>query len=830
MMVKTPVVMVIAAVSLAVGIASNTITFSVANGFFFRPFPYTEQERLIVVYENHRKNTDDEFVAPANFLDWRERATVFEDLVAYDVVPANLTGGAEPEGVRLVVASPETFATLGRAPFLGRDFRPEEGEGDHVVVLSYAFWQRYFAENEAVLGADVTLDGEPHTVIGVMPEDFDFIPANVDIYRPTHWSERREDRDHRFLLVLGRLAPDRTIDEAQAEMGTIAGQLEKEFPEANQGYGARAIVLRELFPGPTDTTLMIILMTVAGFVLVIACANIANLLLARAEGRQREVAVRTAMGAGRGRILRQLLTESVLLAFVGGGLGTWLSVYGVRWVATAMPAELPRSFMPVLDATVLLYTVGVSLLAGMIFGIAPALHALGGDIRESLGESTRGGTASRSRNRLRSAFVIAELAAALSLLVGGGVLMNIFDELVYTSPGFETRGVLTAQLTVSEDRYPDDTAVTRFYEEAIRRLGDVPGIESVAAMNQLPRSRGVSHTELTIDGRPEPPANEEPTADWQSVNPMYFEALGVPILSGRSLRETDREDTEPVVVVNERFAEVFFADEERLGNHITVLGASRRVVGVSRNVFQTRMPHEGGKIGPTLYLPMAQHASRSMSLAMRVVGEPAALAPAVRSAIWSVDPDQPVSAVMSLDEHIASQLSGPKIISVVLGMFGSAALLLSAIGIYGVMAHSVAQRTREIGIRMALGAANNDVVKLVTRQGMRLAAIGLALGAPIAYGIVRAIRSMLFSTDVVDPGLVLTVTGTLVAVAFVATYLPALRASKIEPVRALQTEKRFVSPLVSPELPAERDAGDGDPSAVGGHLRLQQLAVLIALL
>ena len=787
MMVKAPVVMAVAAVSLAVGIAANTVTFSVANGFFFKPFPYAEQDRLVVVYENHQKNLDDEGASPANYLDWRERSTVFEELIAYEIVRANLTGGDEPERVRLVNTSPETFGMMGRQPFIGRDFDTDEGSRGGVVILSFPFWQRYFGEEAAILGDEITVDGVPHTVIGVMPEDFDFIPANVDVYRPTDWTDSRDDRDGRSLLVMGRLVEGHGIEEAQAELEAVASQLETEYPDANAGYGVHAIPLRELFPGPTDTMLMYILMTVAGFVLLIACANIANLLLARAEGRQREIAVRTAMGAGRARILRQLLTESVLLAIVGGALGTLLSIYGVRGVASGMPAELPRSFMPVLDATVLMYTLAISMLAGIVFGIAPALHSFAGDLRESLGE-TRGGTVSRQRNRLRSAFVVIELAAALALLVGGGVLLGIFTELVNRSPGFESKGVLTAQLTVSEDRYPSDADVFRFYEEAIRRLEEVSGIETVAAMNDLPRSRGVSNTEFTIDGREQPLVNEEPTADWQSVNPEYFSALGVPVSSGRALSDTDRTDTQLVTVVNERFVEVFLPDEEPLGTQITVLGASRQIVGVSKNVFQTRMPREGGKIGPALYLPMAQKPVRNMSLAMRASGEPAALASAVRAAIWKVDPAQPVTAIQTLDEHIATQLSGPRIISFVLALFGAAALMLSAIGIYGVMAHSVAQRTREIGIRMALGAAGKDVVKLVTRQGMSLAAIGLGVGAPLAYAMVRAIQTMFLANGLIDPKPIVGVTVTLAAVAFTATFLPALRASRVQPTRALQTE------------------------------------------
>jgi putative ABC transport system permease protein len=789
MLAKSPVLVAVAAVSLAMGIVANTTTFAVANGFLFAPWPFEDQDELMLVWEIHQKDDDEQAVSPGNFLDYRERTTVFEDLVAYDIVPANLTGGEEPERVRLVPTSPKTFPLLGREPVLGRDF--EEGEGvagqGSVVILSHPFWKRYFGQDRAVLGRTVTLDGKPFTVVGVMPEDFDFLPADVDIFRPTSWADRREDRE-RTLLLIGRLKPGRSREEAQAEVETISAQLAKEHPETNEGYHARVMGMRDYFPGPTDTWLMYILLTVAGFVLLIACANIANLLLARAESRQREVAVRTALGAGRSRILRQLLTESVLLALLGGVLGTVLSVYTIRWVSESMPAMLPRSFMPELDAAVLLYTLALSMLAGIVFGVAPALHTFG-DLREALGENSRGGTTTRKRNRLRSAFVVTELAAALALLIGAGALLNIFQKFVMANPGFEVKGVLTAQLTASENRHPDNADLRIFYREVIRRLGETPGIESVAAMAQLPRSRAESRTKFTIDGRPTPRYNEEPETGWQSVNAAYFEALGVPVLSGRSIAGADLEDSAPVAVVNESFVETFFPEEDPIGKGLTVMGKSRRIVGVSKNIYQTRMPERGAKIGPVLYLPMEQEPVRSMSFAMRVRGEPTSFASGVRAAVWAVDPEQPVSAVQPLTDHIATELAGPNILLIVLSVFGSMALLLSAIGVYGVMAHGVAQKTREIGIRMALGAGATDVVRLVTFQGLRLLALGFVLGAPFAFALTRAVRAAFSSSvSVASPELVLAVTAVLAFVAALATYLPARRASRLQPVRALSTE------------------------------------------
>ena len=789
MLAKTPVVAAVAAVSLAMGIAANTTTFAVANGFLFAPFPVLRPGRarpdLGGPFEEHGRRVGLARELPG-LPDARDGLRARGRLRRREREPdgrgsagEGAPGEDEPRDLRVARAD-----TVSRPRLRGEG--RIEGAGS-VAVLSHPFWQRYFAADRSVLGRRVGIDGKSFDIVGVMPEDFDFLPADVDLFVPTNWEHRSSDRD-RGLLVLGRLKDGRTPEEAESEITAISSQLAKEYPAANEGYRSVTMPLRDYFPGRTDTLLMYILLTVSGFVLLIACANIANLLLARAEVRQREVAVRTALGAGRTRILRQLLTESVLLALMGGALGTLLSVYSVRWVRQSMPAQLPLSFLPEMDRTVLLYTLATSMLAGMIFGIMPALHTFSDDLREALGDSTRGGTATRKRNRLRNAFVVAEIGAALALLIGSGALMNIFREFIMPDPGFEVEGILTAQLTVSEDRHPTDADVQRFHREVVRRLSEIPGVTGVAAMNELPRSRGSSTTEFTIEGRATPRNNEEPVTGWQAVNGAYFTTLGVPMREGRGVTEEDRDDTEAVAVVNQSFVETFFPDEDPLGKRVVMMGKPRRVVGVSKNIYQSRMPDDGGKLGPVVYLPMEQQAARSKSFALRVEGEPSTYADALRAAIWAVDPEQPVSNVQTLTQHIDTELAGPNIIFVVLSIFGVTAILLSAMGIYGVMAHGVAQKTREIGIRMALGAAGRDVVGLVTRQGMRLALFGLLLGAPFAFALTRLVGSTFVTTSGASPQLVLLVVGMLTAVAFVATYLPALRASRIQPVRALSTE------------------------------------------
>lgn len=793
MLLKAPVVSLIAVLSLSLGIAVNSMQFSIFNSFMLEPFPYHNQDELLLIWQTHRSQTGNDGVSAANFLDIREAATRFRSLDAYSIAPANLTGVDEPLQINAVTSTPGLFRTLGVQPSFGRDFRDDEGVdgANRVVILHHDFWQSRFLGDPGVLGRIITVDGVQHSVVGVMPEDFDLFPANVELWTPSDLADMSSQRDVRAFIVMGRVDPGVSQDQVQAEMSSIFARLEAQYPEANEGYGINVDTLSDLFPGETDAALMYILTTVTILILLIACANVANLLLARAEGRQKEVAVRTALGAGRTRLIRQLLTESIFMALVAGVLGTIMSIKAVALLQTVMPPELPDAFLPRLKPEVLLATLGVSLLAGIAFGLAPALHAVGGNLRDSLTDGSRRGTVGIRRRRLRNAFVIGEIAVALAMLSGAGMLTEAFNEIVYAPPGYTPERLLTFQLSLPEAKYPDEPAMLAMYEEVIRRLEEVPGVESATAMASLPRSRGNPSTAFTVDGRPEPEPSERPSALYQTVDPGYFDNLGIELVAGRFLAESDGVDASGVAVVTRGFSSRFFADEGSLGHRITVRGESREIVGVVGDVLQSRMPGDDGFEGsdPLIFLPMAQQTRRAMAFAVRSASDdPAALSAEVRAAVWSVDPDQPIGLLRTLDDHVWESLSGPITIARFLTIFGVIAMALAALGIYGVIAHSVSQQTREIGIRMALGAERGDVVRRITGQGLTLSGIGILIGLPLAWAMTKVIASSLNGIADLTAGSFPLILAGLTAVAIIASYLPARRAAAVEPVRALQSE------------------------------------------
>ncbi|MCH7565520.1 MAG: ABC transporter permease [Gemmatimonadetes bacterium] len=793
MLLKSPVVSVVAVLSLSIGIAVNSMQFSIFNSFMLEPFPYHNQDELLLIWQTHRSQTGNDGVSAANFLDIREAATTFRSLDAYSIEAANLTGVDEPLQINAVTSTPGLFRTMGVQPSLGRDFRDDEGVdgANRVAILHHDFWQARFLGDPGVLGKVVTVDGTQYSVVGVMPEDFDLFPANVELWTPSNLADMTSQRDVRAFIVMGRVDPGVSQDQVQAEMSSIFARLEAQYPEANEGYGINVDTLSDLFPGETDAALMYILTTVTILILLIACANVANLLLARAEDRQKEVAVRTALGAGRRRLIRQLLTESVFMALVAGVLGTIMSIKAVALLQTVMPPELPGAFLPRLKPEVLLATLGVSLLAGIAFGLAPALYAVGGDLRDSLTDGSRGGTVGVRRRRLRNAFVIGEIAVALAMLSGAGMLTEAFNEIVNAPPGYAPERLLTFQLSLPEAKYPDEPAMLAMYEEVLRRLEEVPGVESATAMASLPRSRGNPSTAFTVDGRPEPEPNERSSALYQTVDPGYLKNLGVELVAGRFLLESDGVEASGVAVVTRSFASKFFADEDPLGHRLTMRGESREIVGVVGDVLQSRMPDDDGFEGsdPLIFLPMAQQTRRSMAFAVRSASDdPAALSADVRTAVWSVDPDQPIGLLKTMDDHVRESLSGPITIARFLTIFGVIAMALSAIGIYGVIAHSVSQQTREIGIRMALGAEQGDVVRRITVQGLTLSGIGILIGLPLAWAMTKVIASSLNGIADLTAGSFPLILISLTTVAMIASYLPARRAAAVEPVRALQSD------------------------------------------
>jgi predicted permease len=790
MLARAPVVTSVAALSLAVGIAANTAMFALLNGFVFEPFPYHDPDRLVLVSERRPGQSVEDFsgASVGNFDDYKSAAKGLSDAMLYTLEEGNLTGLDVPEQLNVVVATPNLFDVLGVQPMLGRGFRPEEGAAGrgNVLVLGYDYWQRRFLGDPSVLGRALTLNGTPYTVVGITPEAFDMIPANVQAYRPTDFADRREDRAARGFIEFGRLAPGWSAAQVQTELAGVSARLAQEFPDANRGWSISVIKARDFFPGPTDTKLDMILTAVALFGLLIACANVANLLLSRAEERQKEVAVRTALGADRHRILRQLLTESITLGLIAGVLGILMSIWVVRWMQLAMPPELPKAMIPRLDPMVLLAAVTVSALAGIAFGLAPALHAARGELREALGEGSRGGTASRSRRRMRNAFVIGEFAMAMALLTGARLLIRNFDVLTESDPGFRQEGLLTFTVTVPEHRFPTSEEVGRYENELVQSLERVAGNEGVAAMSSLPRGRGNPTARYTVDGRPTPEEGQQPTAAVQTVSPAYFSTLQIPLVEGRGVEDADAADAQKVAVVSSAFVAREFPEEDPMGKTITVAGASRVIVGVVGDILQDRIAIPG-RDGEAIYLPLAQQPPRSLAFAVRFSGDPTVQAGDVRQAVWAVNPDQPLAQIRTLDAHVAESLAGPRAIATFMNALAAVALALAAMGVYGVMAHAVAQQRRDIGIRMALGAGRGTVLRMVTTSGLSLAGLGMVLGLPLAWLMSRAVGSALniFGART-GMGESVPVAVVLVLVALVASLLPARRASGVLPAAALR--------------------------------------------
>jgi putative ABC transport system permease protein len=791
MLAKTPVVSSVAALSLALGIAAATAMFAMASGFWLEPLPFGDQDGLILIRElRHGEQIDlAAYAAVGNFKDWKEAATTVSAMAAMDINRENVTGVDMPEEIQVAVGTPNLFEVLQMQPAQGRSFRPEEGApgAGNVVVITDQYWDRRFDGDPEVLGRTLTLDGTPHTIIGVMPEGFEMLPAGVQAFRPTDLAEM-DSRGSKGWLVFGRLRPGATVEQARAELTGIQARLETEYPNANRGWGLLVQNARNWFPGPTDAKLVLLLIAVSLFGVAIACANVANLLLSRAETRMKEVALRKALGAGRGRILRQLLTESVLLGLAGGGLGILLSLYVIRGLDSAMPAELPQAFRPSLDVPTLLLTAGIAILTGILFGLAPALHSTRGDLKDALSEGSRGGTAGRKRKRLRSLFVVGQVAVALALLTGAAELREAMNALVYADNGFNPENVLTFQLSLPEYKYPETADVRRVKEEILRELKEIPGVVNVAHLAGLPRGRSIPNSYYSLEGQDFEDPSQRPSTNWDAVSPDLFETLGIPMVSGRNLSELDREDAPFVAVVNQEFVRRNFPDEDPIGRRFELQGETREIVGVVEDFMQRRIPLDGF-IEPAVFLPAAQLPLRNVAFVVRTASEPTGLASDVRSAVWSVDPDQPIAELQTLQQFIDVELAAPAFLGLFVGALAALAMFLSGIGLYGVMAHTVVQERREMGIRMAIGARGGQLVGMVTRRGLIMSAVGIGLGAPLAILIHRAVLSALslFDADL-GMGMVFVMGGILAGVAVLASYLPARSAAKVQPTKALALE------------------------------------------
>jgi putative ABC transport system permease protein len=793
MLLKSRGFALVAVVTLALGIGINTAIFSVVNAVLLKPLPYEKPERIVRVYSTNEKRgiTSNPFSYP-NFADYRAEQQTFEALAAYTGASAALSGGDTPEQVAGVATSVDLFKVLGTPALKGRTFAPEDERegGGTAVVISHGMWQRRFGGDPNIVGRQISLDGLSKTIIGVMPEGFQFLFVND---QPEFWvpldpkGGMNIQRGAIYLSVLGRLRPNVTIEQAGAEMRTIAGRLAEQYKSENANRSVNLVPALEDMTEDLRPTLLVLLGAV-GFVLLIACANVANLLLARAAGRGREMAIRAAHGASRWRIIRQLLTESLLLALLGGGLGLLLAVWGVELLASVVPADIPRFDQTGVDLSVLAFTFLASMLTGVIFGFAPAMQASRLDLNEALKEGGRSSTGGRVRNRVRSILIVSEVALSLVLLVGAGLLIKSFIELRSVNPGFNPQNALTASVSLPTVRYKENEKVRHFYQQAIERVSQLPNVEAVGAIMPLPYSNNAMSISFTVDGRPEPPPSERPASGARISTPGYFSAMGIPLVRGRVFTDQDRADSPKVILINETFARKHFPGEDPVGRRLQ-LGMNSingEIVGVVGDVRSSRLDAEAGA---EFYVPFSQVPVHDLSLVVRTrSGDPAALAPLMRQAVQEIDKDQPLYEVQTMSRLVASSIARQRFSMTLVALFALLALALASVGIFSVMSFLVTQRTHEIGIRMALGAQASDVLRMILGQGMLFTLLGLVLGLISAFALTRLMSGLLFKVRATDPLIFIGVSLLLAMVAFIACYLPARRATRVDPMQALHYE------------------------------------------
>ena len=793
MLAKNPGFTAVAVIALALGIGANSAIFSVVNTVLLRPLPYKNPEHLVMVWEeNSKQGYPQDTPAAANYVDWRDQNHVFEAMAAITEISFNLTGVGDPERIDGQRVSASLFPLLGVEPQLGRAFRPEEDKpsANQVVVMSYGLWQRRFGADPGIIGKPISLNGKSFTVVGVMPSTFQFPTRNDQLWVPIAFDAKEAgNRGAHYLEVIARIKPRTTLEQAQAEMTTIAARLEQQYPATNTSIGAVVTPLHEHVVGKIKPALLVLLGAVA-FVLLIACANVANLLLARAAVRQKEIALRLALGASRARLIRQFLTESVLLASLGGCVGLLLSLAGLNVLKGFIPPNISQAQAIRIDAKVLIFTLLVSLVTGLIFGIAPALQASHFNLNDTLKESGRDSGAGSRGNRIRGLLVISEVAVSFILLIGAGLLINSFAHLRNVDPGFRADNVLTMRIVLPEVRYPDRTRRAPFYDELIRRVETLPGVTSAAVVTDVPLTSSGNSVGVSIEGRADPAPDRVPILITRMISSDYFKTMAIPLLKGRELNETDKAESRPVAVISETTARLFWPGEDPLGKQLKVGTPSTNdnkwltVVGMVKDVRQYEL---GIEPKPQMYLPHAQNEFfEPRALVVRANVDPLSLAATVRRTVWEIDKNQPVSDISSMEQVVSESVARQRFSMLLLGVFAGLALVLAAVGIYGVMSYAVAQRTHEIGIRMALGAQRRDVLKLTVGQGLRLVSVGVLIGLAAAFILTRVMASLLFGVSPTDSTTFITISLVLISVAALASYIPALRATKVDPMFALR--------------------------------------------
>jgi putative ABC transport system permease protein len=821
MLAKDPGFTVVAVIALALGIGANTAIFSIVNAMLIRPFAFAHLDRIVSVWETVAKQNENHIkAAPANFRDWKEQSKGFEMLAAGHGWDVNLTGAGVAERVEGYQVTAGFFPLLGMPPQLGRAISAGDFGPGHttVVVLSNGFWQRHLGADPGIVGKSLHLNGQEFTVIGIMPADFDY-PVGAEAWAPLDpGAAENADRAAHYLLVIGRLKSGNTMAQAQADLESIAARLAQQYPQTNAGHGVRVVSLVEdLTTGTRQFSL--VLMGAAVFVLLLACANVANLQLARATARQRELVVRLALGASRWQITRQLLTESVLLALLGGWAGALLAGWASKLMQEAVPPFILQHIPGVkhlqIDSGVLAFTLVVTLFTGILAGLAPALHVSNPDPNEALKEGVRGGSASPGRQRLRALLVVTEVALALVLLVGAGLMVKGFSALLSEYPGFDHSNVLTFRIALAPvtprlvgapadpslrsgqalkvgatPKAREEARVRDFYAQVIERLKALPGVDSAAAVTSLPSGWYWNWTEYTAEGQPPAAPGEMRVAVWQSITPDFFRALRIPLLEGRLLTAQDGPDAPLAIVISQSLAHRIWPKQDPLGKRIKFGRTESRepwqtIVGVVGDIALSpfdRAPE------PTAYFPFAQLPQASSALVVRTSGDPLALAAAARAQVRSVEADEPPYDMRTLAQLIADNLSGVEGAARMMFVFGVVALVLSASGIHALMTYSVTQRTHEIGVRMALGAERGDVLRMVVGYAIKLTIMGLAIGVPVALALTRALSSVLFGVVRIDTPVFALFTLLLALVAALAAYLPARRATRVHPMVALRYE------------------------------------------
>ncbi len=788
---RSPGFTLIAILTLALGIGANTAIFTVAKQVLLDPLDYPESERMVAVLESNLEAGFPRFsLSPPNYADFRDRSESYESVAALTGGSYNLTGeGIQPERLAGLQVTAEYFDVYATPPMIGRaiDAKDDQPSADKVVVLGHGLWQRHFGGDESAVGQTLALNGEPHTVIGVMPPGF---IDSRDLFVPLAMEIEEDMRGAHFLGMRGRLKPGVTAEQADAEIKRIAAGLAREYPDTNTGWSAFVAPLRDLAVDDFGGVVALLLAAV-GLVLLVACANVANLMLGRLAARERDVAVRAALGAGRGRLIRLFLTESTVLGLAGGALGTLLAWRGTSMLVAMSSGDIPRADEIAVDGEVLLFALGLSLLTSLIFGLLPAFQASRGDLQSTLKEGGRGAAGGAGGRRLKSALVVAEVAISVILLVGAGLLLRSLARLTNVDPGFDPRSALTATLELPDSRYGEDADKSRFYDRLFERLAQLPGVDGVGAVVPMPLTGSGFILTFYVEGTPLPEPNKAPFSNIRVVNRDYFDTMAIPVLRGRAFTRDDTMDRPWSVVINRSTAEKYFPGQDPLGQRMTFDDPADEdlrwmtVVGVVGDVHHEEL---AAATDPEIYWSYAQRPVDEATLVLRAAGEPLSLTAPLRAAIADVDPALAASEIRTLERIVDDSVARPRFNSLLIGLFAGVALTLAVIGVYCVISYAVAQRQREIGVRLALGARRGGILGLVLKTGMHLVLLGLGLGLVAAVFTSRLLESMMFEVSPVDPSTFAGVALTLGLVGAAACLFPALRAIRVDPVVVLREE------------------------------------------